>query len=32
VVDADVAPEHVHEQVVEALQRVLKEREDDGDH
>jgi dTMP kinase len=30
VVDADVAPEHVHEQVVEALQRVLKER-DDGD-
>jgi dTMP kinase len=31
VVDADVAPEHVHEQVVEALQRVLKEREDDGD-
>jgi thymidylate kinase len=31
VVDADDAPEKVHEQVVEALQRVLKEREDNGD-
>jgi dTMP kinase len=31
VIDADVAPERVHEQVVEALRRVLKEREDDGD-
>jgi dTMP kinase len=31
VVDADVAPELVHERVIEALQRVLKEREDDGD-
>jgi dTMP kinase len=31
VVDADVVPERVHEQVVEALRRVLKEREDDGD-
>ncbi len=32
VIDADEAPEKVHDRVVEALQRVLKEREDDGDH
>lgn len=31
VLDADDTPEKVHERVVEALQRVLKEREDDGD-
>ena len=31
VVDADQTPELVHEQVIAALQRVLKEREDDGD-
>jgi dTMP kinase len=32
VVDADDVPEKVHEQVVQALQRVLKEREDnDGE-
>lgn len=31
VVDADQPPDKVHEQVVEALQRVLKEREGDGD-
>jgi hypothetical protein len=30
IVDADDAPEKVHERVVEALQRVLKERDDDG--
>jgi dTMP kinase len=31
VVDASDAPERVHEQVVAALQRVLKEREEGGD-
>jgi dTMP kinase len=31
VLDADETPEKVHEQVVGALQRVLKEREADGD-
>jgi dTMP kinase len=31
VVDADDTPERVHEQVVQALKRVLKEREDGGD-
>ena len=31
VVDADQTPENVHLQVVEALGRVLKEREDEGD-
>jgi dTMP kinase len=31
VVDADAAPDVVHEHVVEALRRVLKEREGDGD-
>jgi dTMP kinase len=31
VVEADDAPEKVHEQVIEALQRVLKERGDDGE-
>ncbi|MGH2634768.1 MAG: dTMP kinase [Actinomycetota bacterium] len=31
VLDADDVPEKVHDQVVEALQRVLKEREGDGD-
>ncbi len=31
VVDADQTPENVHIQVVEALGRVLKEREDEGD-
>ncbi len=31
VIDADDTPERVHEQVVEALKRVLKEREDNGD-
>lgn len=31
VLDADDTPERVHAQVVEALQRVLKEREDGGD-
>ncbi len=30
VVDADQPPDQVHEAVVEALQRVLREREDDG--
>ena len=30
VVDADRPPEQVHEQVIEALARVLKEREDDA--
>jgi dTMP kinase len=30
VVDADDVPEKVHERVVEALKRVLKERDDDG--
>jgi hypothetical protein len=29
-VDADDVPEKVHERVVEALKRVLKERDDDG--
>lgn len=31
VLDADDTPEKVHEQVVSALERVLKEREEDGD-
>lgn len=31
VIDADDTPERVHEQVVAALRRVLKEREEDGD-
>ncbi len=31
VVDADEVPEKVHDQVVEAMRRVLKEREDNGD-
>jgi dTMP kinase len=31
VVDADDAPETVHEHVVEAMQRVLREREEEGD-
>ena len=31
VIDADDTPERVHEQVVEALKRVLKEREEDDD-
>jgi len=31
VIDASEAPEKVHEHVVEALRRVLKDREDDGD-
>lgn len=31
VVDADDTPEKVHEQVLEALKRVIKEREDNGD-
>lgn len=31
VIDADDTPERVHEQVVQALKRVLKEREDDAD-
>ncbi len=31
VLDADATPEKVHEQVIESLQRVLKEREEDGD-
>ena len=31
VIDADDTPERVHEQVVEALKRVLKEREEDAD-
>jgi dTMP kinase len=31
VVDADAAPDVVHEHVVEALRRVLREREGDGD-
>jgi dTMP kinase len=31
VVDADRPPEQVHEQVIEALKRMLKEREDTGD-
>ncbi len=31
VLDADATPETVHEQVVDALKRVLKEREDNGD-
>jgi dTMP kinase len=30
IVDADDVPEKVHERVVEALKRVLKERDDDG--
>jgi dTMP kinase len=30
IVDADDTPEKVHERVVEALKRVLKERDDDG--
>ncbi len=31
VIDADDTPERVHEQVVAALERVLKEREEDRD-
>ena len=31
VLDADATPETVHEQVVDALKRVLKEREENGD-
>lgn len=31
VIDADDTPERVHEQVVEALKRVLRDREGDGD-
>jgi dTMP kinase len=30
IVDADGVPEEVHARVVEALKRVLKERDDDG--
>jgi len=30
VIDADDVPEKVHEQVIEGLQRVLREREEDG--
>ncbi|MEX0742969.1 MAG: dTMP kinase, partial [Actinomycetota bacterium] len=30
IVDADGTAEQVHERVVEALKRVLKERDDDG--
>lgn len=30
IVDADDTPEKVHERVIEALKRVLKERDDDG--
>jgi dTMP kinase len=32
VVDADDTPERVHEQVVEALKRVLKERDEEDEH
>jgi dTMP kinase len=31
VIDSAAPPENVHEQVVEAMKRVLKEREEDGD-
>ncbi len=31
VIDADDTPERVHQQVVEALKRVLRDREEDGD-
>ncbi|GBC86635.1 hypothetical protein HRbin12_00633 [bacterium HR12] len=31
MIDADDTPERVHEQVVAALQRVLRDREENGD-
>ena len=31
VIDADDVPEKVHEQVMEALKRLMREREEDGD-
>ena len=31
IIDADDTPERVHEQVVQALKRVLKDREEDDD-